>query len=138
METTLGYALEGAVICSGHFAILQPFSLLPVPLMQTCFNIQSIYCLEYLYGLYDRITFEQRKAPLISALGMETSITSIVAFLVMVLIMGVTAQTPQGAKKLKKRIPHEFRFRQLTNSWSFCTHGFFICSRCCCLLLRKT
>jgi hypothetical protein len=70
--------------------------------------------------------------------GMEASITSIVAFLVMVLIMGVTAQTPQGATVEEKDFLTNLGFRQLTNSWSFVLIFLYMLTVLLLTTLRKT
>lgn len=134
-----GYA-EGAVICSGLFITGTALQFTTGPVNANLFQ----YPINLLFGIFYMVCMivlhlNKKKSAAIRWLsGMEASITSIVAFLVMVLIMGVTAQTPQGASVEEKDFLTNLGFRQLTNSWSFVLIFLYMLTVLLLTTLRKT
>ncbi|WP_446784901.1 cytochrome c biogenesis protein ResB [Macellibacteroides fermentans] len=134
-----GYA-EGAVICSGLFITGTALQFTTGPVNANLFQ----YPINLLFGIFYMVCMivlhlNKKKSAAIRWLsGMEASITSIVAFLVMVLIMGVTAQTPQGATVEEKDFLTNLGFRQLTNSWSFVLIFLYMLTVLLLTTLRKT
>lgn len=112
---------EGAIICFGLFITGAALQLTLGSVKASLFQYPANLIFGGIYlGCMLILHLNKKQSAFIRWLsGLEASITAICAFIVMILIMGFTPQSPPQAEIDPEEIIAGIGLRQLTSSWSF-------------------